>query len=807
MRRYYILIFYLLISLFIFRTIIAQPGFIGYRHDWNIPPFKEQLVKMAYYTDGLSAWNRSQLGSPTFYPTLAFFNLILALLGVIGFNGAMVTKLLLVVLLSLIGWSMYYLGITLKLGRGASFLAGLFYMLTPFVFNRIAGGNLPELVSYALVPLLIAAMEKSMAEREKPYPFAVLAGLTLSFMSVQFQYLIFGVLLILLYSLFAPQSRELGKRVKALLVVGGVFLLLNSFWILPIFQKYQQMNRLTKGVESLSFVELWSPRFSEVIRLQGNRAAFFENSLRESFLPYSLWMGLSFLLPLLMVGCVLFVKAKRRLTLFVVFTFILALFFSKGTNPPLGGVYGWLYLNLPFATIFRESYRISAVVAFCYALMLGIFLGHLSAHRKKGESVRKPAPKRSLISPWMIYLMVVFFIILYSNPFFSGALEKNIQVNRLHPDYKKNYTQIANLPGEFRILYEPLIIPMKPRKNLYSGVDPLISYPPKPSVGNYIPLASNKILALNLNDNHPFLLQHLMNFLCIRYLMMRKDYISDFRDFAWYLNQYPDRYELWDSKKALKNVNKLSLIKEDKKWSSSKIKIFSNKSAYPFIYGVNPEGLYFCGRNLSWLDNLKPDKGLTLSGYQYCQSLAGETPLNVILLNNDQLELTLSLVDSSYKIYPHQFASEMDAKQGWVNLLQWNSWWWYNWDYIMEGGETTFTRAQTTLKFPLVIKRETNYSVFIKAYQGFKSGRIAVELAGQEFTLNTKSEFSKGFRWLYLGSMSLRKRRYRVIMSNLEGESAVARLAVVPTEELTLAQELAFNILRSSRVGYLFTNY
>ncbi|MFB0518636.1 MAG: DUF6541 family protein [Acidobacteriota bacterium] len=806
MRRYYILIFYLLISLFIFRNIIAQPGFIGYRHDWNIPPFREQLLKMAYYTDGLSAWNRSQLGSPTFYPTLAFFNLFLALLGLIGFNGAIVTKLLLVVLLSLIGWSMYYLGITLKLGRGASFLAGFLYMLTPFVFNRIAGGNLPELVSYALLPLLIAAVEKSMAEREKPYPFAVLAGLALSFMSVQFQYLIFGVLLILLYSLFAPQKRELGKRVKALLVVGGVFFLLNSFWILPIFQKYQQMNRLTKGVESLGFVEFWSPRFSEVIRLQGNRAAFFENSLRESFLPYNLWMGLSFLLPFLVIGCLLSAKAKRRLTLFVVFTFMLALFFAKGTNPPLGGIYGWLYLNLPFATIFRESYRISAVVAFCYALMLGIFLGNLSARWKKGESDGKPPPKRSWISPWKINLMVILWVILFCNSFFSGAIEKNIQVNRLHPEYKKNYSQIEKLPGEFRILYEPLIIPMKPMKNLYSGVDPLISYPPKPSVGNYIPLAFNKILALNLNDDHPFLLQHLLNSLCIRYLIVRKDYTSDFREFAWYLNQYPDRYKLWDRKKAAKNIKKLSLV-EDKKWSSGKITVFSNKSAYPFIYGVNPEEFYFCSTNLSWLDSLKLNKGLTLSDYQYCRPLTGESPLNVMLLNNDQLELTLSLVDSSYKLSPHQFATEMDAKRGWVNLLQWNSWWWYNWDYTMEGGETTFTRAQTTLKFPLAIWRETNYSVFIKAYQGFKSGRIAVELAGQEFTLNTKSEFSKGFRWFYLGSISLRKGKYRVIMSNLEGESAVARLAVVPSKELTLAQELAFNVLRSSRVGYLFTNY
>jgi len=804
MRKHYILIFYLLLSIFVFRNIISQPGFIGYRHDWNIPPFREQLVKMAYYTDGLSAWNRSQLGSPTFYSTLAFFNLLLALLGMIGFNGAIVTKLLLVVLLSLIGWSMYYLGITLKLGRGVSFLAGIFYMLNPYIFNRIGGGNIPELISYALLPLLIAIMEKSVAEKGGTYPFAVLAGLTLSFMSMQFQYFIFGVLLILLYTLFAHQRGMLSKRVKPLLVVAVVFILLNSFWILPIFQKYQQMNRLTKGVESLRFVELWSPRFSEVIRLLGNQAAFFENSLKESFLPYSLWVGLSFLLPLLVIGCLLSIKAKRRLTLFVLSAFMVALFFSKGTNPPLGGLYGWLYLNLPFATIFRESYRILAVVAFCYALMVGLFVDNLSARWKKGANSRKPAPVGFLFSPWATYIIVILFIIFFSSPFFNGALERNLQVNNLPPDYKKNYSQIEGLPGEFRIIYEPLVLPIKPKENIYEGVDPLISYPPKPSVGNYIPFSFNKILALNLYDDHPLFLQHLLNSLCIKYLIIRKDYTSRFRDYAWYLDRYPDRYKLWDSNRVMKNIGELSLG-EEKELSSGKIAVFTNNNVYPLIYAVYPAELNFCGTNLSWLDNLRLNKGLTLSNYQYFYPLKVESPLNVILHNNNQLELTLSLVDRSHKVDLRQSATEMDAEEGWVNLLQWNSWWWYNWNYTMEGGDTIFTRVKATLKFPIASGRETNYNLFIKAYQGFKNGRITVELDGQKFTLNTRGEFSRGFRWFYLGRIFLPKGRYRVTISNLEGENALAKLAIVPTEEFILAQEQAFNILKSSRVAYIFT--
>src|SRR5712664_2362223 len=143
---------YLLIALVALSPILASPGVIAYRDDWEIPPLPQQ------FDTGLKAhlfaWNPQQIlgiiysvGADTYYW------LFVALLGQLG--GEFVSKFMIVFLMLLAGCGAYYLGRVLHGRRSASWISGGFYMMTPYLFHQMMGGVLNSLLSYGLAPIFI----------------------------------------------------------------------------------------------------------------------------------------------------------------------------------------------------------------------------------------------------------------------------------------------------------------------------------------------------------------------------------------------------------------------------------------------------------------------------------------------------------------------------------------------------------------------------------------------------------------------------------------------------------------------------
>ena len=142
---------YFLIALFILnRILFFSPGTIGFFHDWFIGPYPE--MNRIYADGGFYTWD-PQIGNK-FYYTDWIFRLILIPFSFLG--GEVLTKGLLIVIITLSGFGAFCLGKRLKLSPYSSFAAGVLYIFSPIIFTRIVAGHIYYLVAYFLSPFVLS---------------------------------------------------------------------------------------------------------------------------------------------------------------------------------------------------------------------------------------------------------------------------------------------------------------------------------------------------------------------------------------------------------------------------------------------------------------------------------------------------------------------------------------------------------------------------------------------------------------------------------------------------------------------------
>ena len=147
---------------------------------------------------GFYIWD-SQSGNKL-YPTDWIFRVSVIPFSFLG--GEVLSKMLLVFILTLSGFSAFCLAKQLKLGSFYSFAGGILYIFSPIIFSRIVAGHIYYLIAYSLSPLILSSFLKGREEDNKKY--FVVSGLLTSFAIIQFQFLI--MIFIILLSFFSCQS-------------------------------------------------------------------------------------------------------------------------------------------------------------------------------------------------------------------------------------------------------------------------------------------------------------------------------------------------------------------------------------------------------------------------------------------------------------------------------------------------------------------------------------------------------------------------------------------------------------------------
>jgi hypothetical protein len=316
------------------------------------------------------------------------------------------------------------------LSKTSKFVATFFYLSTTYLLLLIDGGQLGIGLAYAWLPASYLLFIRSIRGKFKDKIIAGLGLSVLGFFDIRFVYIL-AILLVLRF--IYERGEHTLEWIKSGLIGAVIFIGFNAFWIFPLI-KFPLSNTTFSGLtksSNLNFtqlknsVSLLQPHWYE--NIFGKIAPF-----RKEFLLVPI---LAFLAPVL--------KRKNREVWFWTLIAIASVFLTKGANPPLPGVYPWLFTHVPGFSLFRDSTKFFFLVAFSYSVLIAFVV----------EEITKRFSKLKVVFPLLIILYLLFLI----RPVYLGQMTGTFS----DPRYGKEYASLSKVFEEDKVFGRIFWIPSR----------------------------------------------------------------------------------------------------------------------------------------------------------------------------------------------------------------------------------------------------------------------------------------------------------------------------------------------------------
>jgi len=299
--------------------------------------------------------------------------------------------------------------------------AGTLYAINPFTYTRLLMGQWGFLLGYALLPVVFASVVKTV---RKPTPgrCAVtslwLAGTALLSLHAGALALLVAVFVAVFELVKRPGA---WRAVVAVVSVLLLFVLLSSFWILPLLERNGQAESIGKA--DLTFFATRSTSHAgiavSVIGMYGYWKTQLDSLMPRKYVP--LWFIFGFLLLLLALYGYLGYHAEPgrgrslgALGLLMIVGFFLALGSRAWVT---GGLFSWLYNNVVALRIFREPQKFVALIVFGYCVIGATGTDRFLSRRQALEPER---PKRRINRLAVLPLILIALTCFYSFRMFGG---------------------------------------------------------------------------------------------------------------------------------------------------------------------------------------------------------------------------------------------------------------------------------------------------------------------------------------------------------------------------------------------------
>ena len=711
-----VLIAYFIIARFVVGDILFSEGTIGFFHDWYIGPYPEMMFD--YSKGGLYLWD-PQSGSVPYSVdwVIRVLSLPFSFVG-----GEIYSKAIIVISLTLSGFTSFYLGRTLKLNTYVSFLAGVIYIFSPIIFTRIVAGYTYYLIGYALAPAVLSAFLKGYEKQNKK--MFIVAGLLTALAIIQLQFLVMIFVVLLVFTLTKYKNIRVGFT--GLCIVLGICFFITlipivlSQIIIPtgtstfnpeeIYGELEELPVASNLIESFRMLGYGLHPYSYL-----NLGTSFDYvNLDNEVIPHWVFYA-NFIIPIAAFSTLLFRRDKYTISFAVIS--LIGLFIVKGPNPPFSEFFERFFPMGLF--VFREVWHSMFLYGFAVTFLIAFLFDKISSIKMIRINTNTRVLNYSII-------LSVSILIIISNgyPLLLGNFAGYIQTFSFMPENKVVYDKYS-FNDTFNTLVLPMFAPMKYDNLHLSGIDPNIAYstnmifPSDSAIGDIRHSTSDVALWLmslmihEKTDN----IGSLLTAFGIKYIILRENFESEFLKFVAQ-GRDSETKEKWDSFDAESFLDRQKDLVRTENFSGYKIYENTNNSSKLFVPKVRIGGLS------SFDDLLLFSKAAPLSEFAAYSSRSDSDSIS-ISESTHQANL-----DSSNFIPLSPYVGTEDPANGWTSNLDAFA---YNHilsSRINNGIFALRPGSQISFQLPLQNEGYDNVTLWAKVLEWNKGGEVDINING-----------------------------------------------------------------------------
>lgn len=768
-------------GLFLLRGFLFEPGLAAY---WDLHWWYSSSIYPMYYL-----WDE-------YFQAPVVINHMLGYLLIYLFPAEIGERLLFLLIFTIMGFSMFFATFKLTAPRHrtarvpliAATLTTLFFVFNPIICTRV--WHWQVLWFYAFLPLLLyfsyAAFRDILSlNRTQFIKRAVILALVLFCMSVSPRMPLYFpfLLLALLAGLSRPYWDYLKRSGLFLVLLLGLYAVFCALWVIPTamssgYSPYWYVH--TRGY--VTAASQYSPMFN-VFSLQAYQTdAFFKQIFSHAGLLATAWKACTLAIPIIAFGSILFKRSKLILWL-AVFALVF-IFLGKGANAPFGGFYEWLVFDAPASSFLgyqlRKPFMWHIPLMFCYAMLAGFTISYLLGFIKDRRAWSK---LRKVI---FVVLIPVFLAVplVAGYPLLTGDVHGSMKPREL-PGNWVNFTEwMENEGSDSKLIDYPVppwwALPGPRMPRYYKGTRP--SYSP-----HYTLLMRESIMdTLRLGE-----LQSVYN---AKYFLYWSDQVpGDKREEVF---AALDRQKDLELEQQFGGIYLYGRTTDPSEIEASDQSIVAMGGIDNMLSLTTVESFNFADFPVVFLD----------------QAVASSDRIpdaEILLSNQDNLDLYLSLLEQNYIIEPFGFVDD-DPDTLWfkatlpywqytslnVGLKIWQN------DY---GENFVWTQGATPLNMPFGVSETGKYDVFARClHSEYGAEGIKALLDGELIKEVVTKDKIDEFRWDDLGTFDLEAGGHTLTLESIRGYNAVNLFAVIPHGQLEIYEKQVDEAISGDRIVYIW---
>jgi hypothetical protein len=264
---------------------------------------------------------------------------------------------------------------TLRLSRVPSITAATFFVINPFVYDRLLAGQLFLILGYATLPWVLLTW-LAIATDSKAHALykAIAWSFCIGLVSVHFG----AIAALLTIAAVIASPRALLRRLRDIATVTGWMLLLNAYWLLPSALAGEATRLGVSNPAAFASRPRSDAVIAHLLLLQGFWRTEFRTPLSNAPVVFLTAFTVLALLATLGVVEAYMTPRWRRAAVSLTVTTVIAVVLAAGTSyRPTASLTTALFGRMPGYALFREPQKWLAVLALAYAVFMGVGLQRL----------------------------------------------------------------------------------------------------------------------------------------------------------------------------------------------------------------------------------------------------------------------------------------------------------------------------------------------------------------------------------------------------------------------------------------------